>query len=178
MRSRLALTFGGVVIISVLLTGLGIWWQLEKDLGDEMEITLRAIAASAAAALDPERLEHLTDLRDPYYESVRSRLHQLTIDFNLAWLGVYRYNGLFFTHIADGEDRGNGFCLDYPIFDETAELLQAWQGKPGSAPVYEDAFGRWQSSFYPVQKPDGTVVGVIDASRGAQSPATLAKSDH
>ncbi len=165
MKWRLALLFGMISVLSVVATGVGVYIQSAHDFGTEMEIALHALAGTVSQTIDPERIDRLRSLRDPYYEELRRHLHRFTVDYNLSWLGVYRFSGGKCLHIADGEDLGNGFCLDYPILSVSEELKRAWGGTPTDSGTYEDAYGFWQGCFYPVTKRDGTVVGVIDASR-------------
>lgn len=164
LKWKLSLIFGVLVILSVsaasYVTYLQAFEEFQKSLGDK----LTAVASVVTRVVDPVRLDALRSIKDPYFLELHSLLRSITKQFNLSWVAIYRHDGKSFIEIVDGAEMGDGFTLDYPIFDVTPEMNTALKGTPASTSAYVDAYGSWKSSFYPIKLADGKVIGIVDVS--------------
>ena len=167
LRYRLMILFGIPVVLGVLASSLVIYNYSIQALSRHIESNLMSVAMTLAETIDRDKLEALASDEDPYFDLLKATLISFRNSFNLSWLAIYRYNGLFFTNVADGEEveGGDGFCYDHPIMDIPDELMEAWNGNPTLIDAYEDAYGLWTSAFYPIKNADERVIAVIDVSR-------------
>lgn len=168
LRWKLFFVFGILATLGVAVGGLLALSQTTERLNGEMQAGLAGMAHFLARAIDPERLDAVRSNSDPYYAELKQMLQAAQEEFNLSWIGVYRYNGRYFTAIVDGERAGNEFCCGFPIFNMPSELRSAWKGDVTPVSFSEDAYGLWLTAYAPVRTANGQVVGVIDVSRDAE----------
>ncbi|OIP28142.1 hypothetical protein AUK22_04575 [bacterium CG2_30_54_10] len=173
LRWKIFVLFGILVMAGVSSLGYVVFRYASTSFSKHIGTGLVATAQCLSEILDADKLAAIKSADDPYFMETRRLFKLFTDRFNLSWLAIYRYNGRFFNHIVDGDEMGEGFCYDYPIMDIPPELLKAWEGSPTSTDSYEDAFGNWASSFYPVKDKSGKVVAVIDVSRDVDEVSTL-----
>ena len=167
LRWKLFFLFGTLAAFGAAASGWLSFGETSEHLNLSMKSSLSEVGDYLSSTMDGSRLEEIHSSDHPAYQEFKRTLQDLTGKFHLSWIGVYRFNGRYFTAIVDGADAGSEFCPGYPIFDSSDELVQAWEGTPTVSKVTEDAYGAWISAYYPVRNASGTVVAVIDASRDA-----------
>ncbi|MBP7635482.1 diguanylate cyclase [Candidatus Ozemobacteraceae bacterium] len=166
LKWKLSLIFGILGACSAALAGYIVFRTALEQFETSMIEELQAVAEVSRRFVDPDRLETIHSVNDPYYAEMKSVMRTMHENFGLDWCAIYRYNGKYFTHIVDGSDMGDEFIPDYPIFDMPEELMDSWkEAKPSYSAGNVDAFGMWMSAFMPITNASSTVVGVLDVSR-------------
>jgi diguanylate cyclase (GGDEF)-like protein len=166
LQFKLTMVFGTFTALSVLLASYFAYDHAVGEFSRELRGELLSVGTQLSQMLDADKLQALSDRKDPYYKDLKTQFRHFTKNFNLSWIGVYRFNGRFFTHIVDGAEFGSEFCLDYPIFDVIPEMLSAYkEGKTFVTDNYVDTYGTWMSAFIPVVASDGRTVAIIDSSK-------------
>ncbi len=174
LKWKIFLLFGVLVMAGVSSLSYVIFQYAAGSFSKQVGTGLKATAECVAQLIDAERLETIQAQDDPYHRELKHLLWLFSDRFNLSWLGLYRYNGRFLVHVADGSDLGDGFCYGYPIMDVPEEIPRAWEtGEPTSTDSYQDAFGNWAAAFHPIKNKAGKVVGILDVSRDMDEVAEL-----
>jgi diguanylate cyclase (GGDEF)-like protein len=176
LRLKLLVIFGTFSVLAVVLASFITYRRAVTEFDKELKGSLIAIGNMLIKALQTGKVENMQSMKDPYYAELKSLLRHMTRNFNLSWLAMYRFNGKYFTHIADGAEMGGEFCFDYPIFDVSEEMLTAFQqGEVVSTDNYVDSYGTWMSAFMPVRNAEGKVIAIIDSSKNVEQLNRLKK---
>ena len=169
-------TYKTIVFISVLLvvtnTGLGIMLAAhsERALTEQMQHRMMDIAASAAALLDGDALESITEADEmtPAYQQALSDLRLFQDNVELSYIYCVREVG----------DRQFEFTIDPTVadpaeFGESATYTEALgKAAQGAASVdlipYTDRWGTFYSAYCPVFDSDGNVSCIVGVDFSAQ----------
>lgn len=164
LKWKLFLIFGTLAIMNVLITSYFIYTQAYNDYEIELTRKLDSVAKAVNAIIVPEKIAQISSMDDPYYAELKTLFRRFSVNFNLSWLAMYRHNGDFFTHVVDGAERGYEFCLDFPVLDSSDPMLKALGGEACQDDSFVDAYGSWQSVYYPIRDSQNKVVAIIDCS--------------
>lgn len=166
LKWKIFLLFGVPGVLAILAASCFVYQYAHGVFSRNIETGLMSVATIIAKTIDRERVETLTSEDDPFYDELKGLLENYSDSFNLSWVALAKYNGLYFTHIADAEGYyGIGYCFGHPIMDIPDEMMSAWQGEPAFVDAYEDAYGFWVSAFFPIFNANGEVIAVLDVSR-------------
>ncbi|RCK75959.1 MAG: GGDEF/response regulator receiver domain protein [Candidatus Ozemobacter sibiricus] len=166
LQWKLSLVFGLLGVFMILTATWTTYTQAFEDFNKELADKLMALAALIEKFADPDRLLSIDSVHHPYYKEMKTFLRAVQKNFNVPWAAVYRYDGTFFTHIVDGASHGEEFIPEYPIFDVSPEMFEAWnEARPTYCAANVDAFGSWATAYYPVKNAEGKTIALIDVSK-------------
>lgn len=186
LGTKLLLISEIVLLVLVMVILVPVRDQMRKQVIDDMQNELRAIAATAALGIDGDLhtqaisqgrpdTEAFLALREVLMDVRRSNSPEERPELALTTDNIYTfYPG------DDGELRFGIMTQDpflgdpYDVHPHQAMALAT--GKPYASELYEDDYGQWISAVAPIRDGGGAVVGLLEVNR--RSDAYFARYDN
>jgi serine phosphatase RsbU (regulator of sigma subunit) len=167
---KLLLIFELVLLVGVVALVVPVWSAMRDQVIEDMQNELKAIAATAALAIDGDLHEQIRDSADADSEAFR-QLRELLARFQEA-------NHVAFDHIYTFYREGDRVRFAVMLHPEpftgdpyTLQPLMKPVFEPGTVEateLYEDQHGHWISAYAPIRDSSGAVVGLLEVDKDSR----------
>jgi serine phosphatase RsbU (regulator of sigma subunit) len=166
---KLLLILELVILVAVLVLVFPVWRTMRGQVIENMQNELKAIASTAALAVDGDLHTQIRDAADADSEAFRTLREQLRL--------VQEANGVQYDHLytfyRDGDRMRFAVMLhetpfvgdEYPIQPLMHPVLDG--GSMEATTLYEDEHGRWISAYAPIRDSNGQVVGLLEVDKNS-----------
>ncbi|HTJ78136.1 MAG TPA: adenylate/guanylate cyclase domain-containing protein [Rariglobus sp.] len=165
---RVATVFGGAALVIIGICGLFTYQSIAAAKLSAFESRLQSLAVALSQTIDAEDIVHASPdpaVFTPAIQSMRDHFKQIVdsepdIDSIYILLPTEKPGQLRFLIDASKVSR---VAKKYELYDATELpfMLQGFEHVSVEDRVYGDDFGQTQSSYAPLRRKDGTVVGIV-----------------
>jgi len=159
-----------VLLVILLLSGGFIWLQLGNAENTAIEVITsygEHVGKSYAKHIDIQQLEQFMEnpVEDEVYWSIRQQLDEFRTQIGALYVYIFQIDKTARAFIMiDGQPPNSDVAS--PIYEEMdieeKEVKLLLEGKPASTSLVDDPlYGLYVSSYVPIQRTDGTVIGVL-----------------
>jgi serine phosphatase RsbU (regulator of sigma subunit) len=168
---KLLLISEAVLLVAVLVLVVPVWRAMGRQVVENMQNELKAIASTAALNIDGDAhalIRTPGDAERPEFDRIREQLEFVRQANGIAVNHIYTFyqdaDRMRFAVMLNPKEQL--FVGDsYPLQDLMRPVLE--EGTMEATRLYEDEHGEWISAYAPIKNRAGAVVGLLEVDKGA-----------